>query len=87
MFLADLPGFKNPLFLNFKKSFFLAHPIYSMSKWPHCDLQYWSNGRSHHRHIDAFRWMWHCISLLLSSQFTSKLSVSHYNVQAVWNKR
>jgi len=26
MFLADLPGFKNPLFLNFKKKFFLAHP-------------------------------------------------------------
>jgi len=25
MFLADLPGFKNPLFLNFKKMFFLAH--------------------------------------------------------------
>jgi len=26
MFLADLPGFKNTLFLNFKRSFFLAHP-------------------------------------------------------------
>jgi len=27
MFLADLPGFKNPFFFNFKKKFFLAHPI------------------------------------------------------------
>ena len=34
MFLSDLSGFKNPLFLNFKKSFFLAHPTRPWPIWP-----------------------------------------------------
>jgi len=33
MFLADLPGFKNPLFLNFKNKSFLAHPISHAASW------------------------------------------------------